>query len=200
VRYVVQVRKIQEKKLRDLDDNLARDVFQLQSLEELRSRVRLNLEGEERVRVQRESEGAITDELLRRNPFDLPGRLVEAMLQRVIAEATGGREVRDDLRAELTGRYRPGVERSLRRELLLDAVARQEKLEVHEDEVTAEIQRMADQDPRQAARVRARYQSPERRSALRESLLERKALDWLMNAADVQERPAESPLVVPAVR
>jgi len=183
VRYVVQVRKIQEKKLRDLDDNLARDVFQLQSLEELRSRVRLNLEGEERVRVQRESEGAITDELLRRNPFDLPGRLV-----------------RDDLRAELTGRYRPGVERSLRRELLLDAVARQEKLEVHEDEVTAEIQRMADQDPRQAARVRARYQSPERRSALRESLLERKALDWLMNAADVQERPAESPLVVPAVR
>jgi len=71
---------------------------------------------------------------------------------------------------------------------------------VHEDEVTAEIQRMADQDPRQAARVRARYQSPERRSALRESLLERKALDWLMNAADVQERPAESPLVVPAVR
>ena len=200
VRYVVQVRKIQEKKLRDLDDNLARDVFQLQSLEELRSRVRLNIEGEERVRVQRESEGAITDELLRRNPFDLPGRLVEAMLQRVIAEATGGREVRDDLRAELTGRYRPGVERSLRRELLLDAVARQEKLEVHEDEVTAEIQRMADQDPRQAARVRARYQSPERRSALRESLLERKALDWLMNAADVQERPAESPLVVPAVR
>ena len=200
MRYVVQVRKIQEKKLRELDDNLARDVFHLESLDELRARVRLNLEGEERVRVQRDSEGAITDELLRRNPFDLPGRLVEAMLERVIAEATGGREVRDELRSELAERYRPNVERSLRRELLLDAVARQEKLEVGDEEVAAEVQRMADADPRQAARVRARYQSPERRQALKESLLERKALDWLLNAAEVREKPAESPLVVPATR
>jgi hypothetical protein len=49
--------------------------------------------------------------------------------------------------------------------------------------------------------VRARYQDAERRRALRESLLERKALDWLINAADLQEAPAgESRLVVPAVR
>ena len=200
VRYVVQVRKIQEKKLRELDDNLARDVFQLQSLEELRSRVRLNLEGEERVSAQREAEAAITDELLRRNPFDLPERLIEAMLERVIVEAVGSREVRPELRAELAQRYRPNVERSLRREVLLDAVARQEKLNVVDEEVSAEIQRMADAEPRQAARVRARYQSPERRQALRESLLERKALDWLINAAEVQERSAEAPLVVPAIR
>ena len=48
VRYMVRIRKIQEKKLRDLDDTFAREVFRLESLEELRSRVRLNLEGEER--------------------------------------------------------------------------------------------------------------------------------------------------------
>jgi hypothetical protein len=66
--------------------------------------------------------------------------------------------------------------------------------------VAVEIQRMADADPRQSARVRARYQSPERRQALKESLLERKALDWLINVAEVQERSAESPLVVPATR
>ena len=53
MRYVIAVRKIQEKKLRPLDDNLAKELFQLQSLDELRSRIRLNLEGEERVRVHR---------------------------------------------------------------------------------------------------------------------------------------------------
>ncbi|TMQ56294.1 MAG: trigger factor, partial [Candidatus Eisenbacteria bacterium] len=68
VRYMVRIRKIQEKKLRDLDDTFAREVFRLESLEELRSRVRLSLEGEERVRIQREVEGAIADELIRRNP------------------------------------------------------------------------------------------------------------------------------------
>ena len=199
-RYVVRIRKIQEKKLRPLDDNLAREVFQLESLEELRSRVRLNLEGERRVRLQREMEGAITDELIRRNPIDLPERLVEWMLDRVIAQS-GGPSVDGALRRELEARYRPDVERSLRREILLEAVARQEKLEVSEEEVSQEIDRMAQAESRQAARVRARYQSEGRRRALRESLLERKALDWLVNAAEVREEiVGEEPLVVPAAR
>ena len=82
-----------------------------------------------------------------------------------------------------------------------DEVARQEALEASEEDVAREIERMTQAEPRQAARVRARYQDAERRKALRESLLERKALDWLINAADMQETPAgESRLVVPAVR
>jgi trigger factor len=197
---VVNVRKIQEKKLRDLDDNLTRELFKLDSLEELRSRVRLNLEGEDRVRVQRELEAALVAELIRRNPIELPGRLVDWMLDRVIHEATEGRAVSEALHQELEQRYREGVERSLKREVLLAAVARQEKLEVSDDEVAGEIDRMAQADPRQAARVRARYQAPDRRQALRESLLERKALDWLINAADVRDEAAESPLIVPAGR
>ena len=199
-RYVVNVRKIQEKKLRPLDDNLAREVFKLESLEELRSRIRLNLEGEERVRVQRELEGAVTSELIRRNSFELPERLVQWMLDRVIHDVTEGRPVGDEAHKELEQRYREGVERSLRREVLLAAVARQEKLEVGDEEVAQEIDRMAQADARQSARVRARYQSPERRQALRESLLERKALDWLINAANVRDESAESKLVVPGVR
>ena len=201
VRYLVRVRKIQEKKLRALDDNLARDVFQLESLEELRSRVRLNLEGEERVRVQREIERGITDELIRRNGFELPERLVQWMLERVVRESVGDRVLPEALRDELDRRYRPDVERSLRREVLLGAIARQEKLDVSEEEVATEIDRMAQAEPRQAARVRARYQAADRRAALRESLLERKAMEWLINAAEVSEEVVrESPLVIPATR
>ena len=200
-RYVVRIRKIQEKKLRDLDDNLARDVFQLGSLEELRSRVRLNLEGEERVRMQRELEEGITEELLARNAVELPERWVQWMLDRVIADAAGNAEVSAALRSELSQRYRLGVERSLKRSVLLDAVARQEKLEAGDEEVAAEIGRMAQAEPRQAARIRARYASAERREALRDSLRERKALDWLLNAAEIQEEPVgTSPIVVPVGR
>ena len=198
-RYLVRIRKIQEKKLRALDDNLARDVFHLESLEELQSRVRLNLEGDERVRVQREVEGAIVDELIRRNPFDLPERLTQWMIGRVVREAIEGRSVPEALQRELEQRYRPGVERSLKREVLLGAVARQEKLDVSDEEVAGEIDRMAQVEPRQAARIRARYQTAERRQVLRESLLERKAIEWLIHAADVQEDVVqESRLVVPA--
>jgi trigger factor len=199
-RYALNVRKIQHKKLREMDDNFAREVFQLGSLEDLRHRIRQNLEGEEQVRMRREMEAALTEELVRRNLFDLPERLVEWMLERVIAEATEGRPVRDELRGQLEQHYRPGVERSLRREILLAAVARQQQLSVSDEEVSEEITRMAQADPRQAARVRARYQTAERRESLRDALVERKAMEWVMTQADVKDEPATegSALVTPA--
>jgi trigger factor len=198
-RYRVAVRKIQEKKLRALDDNFAREVFQLESLEALRARVRQNLEREEELRVRREVETAATEALIQRNTLDLPERLVQWMLERVIGEATAGRAVNDQLRTELQTHYRPGVERSLKRELLLDAVARAEKIEASDQEVAAEIDRMAQADPRQAAKIRARYQSSERRQALRETVVERKAMDRVLELANLRDEVAgETPLIVPA--
>jgi trigger factor len=198
-RYLVRVRKIQEKKLREPDDNFARDVFRLGSFEELRARVRENLEGEERVRVQREMEGAATEHLLQRNPVELPERLVAWMLDRVVAEATGGRELPEALASEMAGRYRPGVERSIRREIVLDAIARQETLDAGDEDVAAEIERMAAADPRQAARIRARYQDADRRRSLAETLRERKAMQLVLESADVREEVLrDDPMVVPA--
>jgi trigger factor len=123
------------------------------------------------------------------------------MLDQVIADAAGSSQVPEQLRTELAQRYRPGVERSLKRSVLLDAVARQEKLEATEEEVAEEIGRMVQAEPRQASRIRARYASAERREALRDSLRERKGLDWIIQEAEIQEETVgASPIVVPAGR
>ncbi|NOT32583.1 MAG: trigger factor [Candidatus Eisenbacteria bacterium] len=199
--YQVRVRKIQDKKLRELDDTFARDVFKLSSVEELKERVRINLEAEEQSRTQRELDAAATDELVRRNALELPERLVAFMLDRVVREAAQGREVPDHLAAEMSGRYRPGVERSLRRELILDAIARQEQLSVSDEEIAAEIDRIAAADPRQAARVRARYADAERRRTLGETLTERKAMGLVIESAEVRDEVmSDEPMVVPAAR
>lgn len=192
-RYIVNIKKIQEKKLRPLDDNLARDVFGLESLDSLRERVRRNLEAEDGQRVRRELEAQAIDELVRRNPLDLSPRLVEYMLDRVVHEQTGGREVSADLHQQLEGHYRPGVERSLKREILLAALAKQESLEVTNEEVGQQIQRLADSDPRNAARVRQHYASAERRNALADSMLEKKALDLVIQASQLREETLQEP-------
>ena len=197
VRYRVRIKKIQEKKLRDLDDNFAREVFQLGSFEDLRTRVRNNLEAEEAARSRREVEEAIAVELVNRNPLELPERLTQWTVDRMVQEAVGGRAIDETLKRQLDERYRPAVERSLKREILLGAVARQESLAVSDEEVGAEIDRMVQADPRQAARIRARYQSAERRRNLAEVVLERKALAWLIDAAKVTEE-AVGGRVVPA--
>jgi trigger factor len=197
VRYLVRVKKIQEKKLRDLDDNLAKEVFNLPTLEELRAQVRRNLERDAQNRTRREVEEAMTEELIRRNPIDLPERLVEWTLDRMVREAAGNAQADEALMESLREKYRPAIVRSLKRELLLGAVARKENLETNDEDVAAEIERMVEADPKQAARIRARYQSPERRRALAAGLLEHKAMDWLLSAATVGEA---EPHVVPATR
>jgi trigger factor len=189
VRYVVSVRKIQEKKLRELDDNFARELFRLDSVQALRDRVRRNLEAEDLTRVRREMEGVATEELIRRNPFEMPARLVEYMLDQVVREQSGGREIGEEMRKQLDDHYRPGVERSLRREVLLGGIARQESLTVTDEEIAADIDRMCAADPRQASRIRARYQSADRRRALGEGILERKAMDAVIAAAQVKDEP-----------
>ncbi len=198
VRYVVNIKKIQEKKLRPLDDNLAKDVFGLDSLASLRERVRHNLEAEDAQRVRRELEGQAIDELVRRHPLELSPRLVGYMLDQVLHEQTGGREVSEDLHKQLEGHYRPGVERSLKREILLGALAKQESLEVSNEEVGQQILRLVESDPRSAARVRQHYASAERRKALAESMLEKKALDLVIQASQLKEETLQEPVELSA--
>jgi trigger factor len=200
VRYIVNIKKIQEKKLRALDDNFAKDVFGLDSYASLRDRVRRNLEGEDAQRARRELEAQAIDELVRRNPVDLSPRLVSYMLDQVVHEQSGGREVPEDLHKQLEEHYRPGVERSLKRELLLGAIARQESLGVSNDEIGQQILRLVESDPRNAARVRQHYASAERRRALGESMLEHKALDLVIGAAQVTDETLGVAAELPAGR
>ena len=197
-RFLVNIKKIQEKKLRALDDNFAKDVFGLDSYATLRDRVKRNLEGEDGQRVRREVEAQAIDALVQRHPMDLSPRLVSYMLEQVVHEQSGGREVSEDLKKQLEEHYRPGVERSLKREILLIALARQENLEVTAEEVGAQIMRLAESDPKNAARVRQHYASAERRKALAESMLEKKALDLIIEAAAVREEAIDPAVEISA--
>jgi trigger factor len=194
VRYVVQVRAVQEKRLRELDDAFARELFGLETLALLRERVRRNLEAEDAQRGRRELEAQAIDELVRRHSVDLSPRLVSYMLEQVVHEQVGDREVSEDLHKQLEEHYRPGVERSLRREILLAALAKQEGVAVTSDEVAEQIQRLAESDPKNAARVRQHYATADRRRSLADSLLERKALDLVIGASQIKDEPVADPV------
>jgi FKBP-type peptidyl-prolyl cis-trans isomerase (trigger factor) len=65
-------------------------------------------------------------------------------------------------------------------------------LAVSDEEVTADIDRMAAADPKQASRVRARYQTAERRNNLRGVLIERKAMDLVIGSANLDDAPFQA--------
>ena len=187
ITYVIKIRQVQFRRLRELDDAFAKDVFGFESMTQLRDRIRENLSREDEQRWRRDLESQAIDEIVKRHPMELSPRLVSYMLEQVVHEQTQGRQVSGDLQKQLEEHYRPGVERNIRREILLIALAKQESIEVTPDEVTQQILRMQESDPRNAARVRQHYASAERRQSLAESILEGKALQKVVDAAKLED-------------
>lgn len=196
--YRMQVRQVMEKKLPELDDAFAGRVDGLESLEALRSRIRLRLEAEERLRARRQTEEALVDLLIARNPFEVPEAIVERSLGRAIEKASKEDPGLDE--EEFKRVYTPMVVRVRKREILLESIARQESIAVDEEELDAEIGQSAPPgvDPRQ---IRRRLEKDEELERVRGDLLERKTFDFLFERATVhrvyEPRKRPSNIIVP---
>jgi trigger factor len=91
----------------------------------------------------------------------------------------------------LREQLRPRAERDVRADLLLDAVAERDGLVPDEGAVSREIETLAAQEQQSAERVRALYERPEARSALRVRLGRQRALERLVTFARIV--PASGP-------
>ena len=201
VRFHVKIKKIREKKERVLDDNWAQEAFGVGTLDEVRARVRLNLEGQARLESREQVEEELVQALLARNPVPVPDRMLERMLAKEMerfADGSGGQlppEKVGSLREEL----RRALALSIQREFLLDAIARQEGIQVTEREVGEELARVSQAGGRLARDLRS-LEADERRRRVRDLLERRRLFDALLEQAQVrEEKESESkPLVVPA--
>lgn len=134
--FSVQVKEVRERRVRELDDPFAVDVAGLRDLGELRARIRLNLEGEARMKLQRDQEEALVTQLIERNPMDLPESMIAGYLQEVSQRLRSeGEEWSEEQQAQFLKEYRPHAERRLKRDILLDAIGKAESITVPEEEV-----------------------------------------------------------------
>jgi trigger factor len=184
--FEVDVKELRTKELPPLDDDFARDHGRSETLEELRGRIRADLEREAAERADDAMRESIIEQLLTRHSFDVPPSLIDRRTEAVAAglqdRVPEGAE-RERALAELRTRLRPGAERQVRAELLLDAIAAQEQLSVSDEEVAAEIDSIAARQHEVVERVRALYERPEARAALRAKMTRDRALARLIARA-----------------
>lgn len=193
------VKEIKEPRLPDLDDELARAVTEFETLAELRADIEGHLaeqlEDELTVRLRE----AAVDALVEASQVETVEPLVErrtAELWTGIARSLQRRGVSAETYLTMTGqsaeevvaRLRAEAERSLKRELVLDAVATKLEIEVADEEIDELIQEQTPDgdDPQEAARVLRESGGYEK---LRADLRLKKALDKV--AAGVKRIPVE---------
>src|SRR5690606_32064050 len=93
----------------------------------------------------------------------------------------------DDLKRE----FRPEAEARVKTELVLKAIAKREGITVSREEVQAKIDELAAAD-RDSQAVRRRLEEPERRLAIRTSMLLDKTVEFLVEHAEIEVKEIPS--------
>jgi trigger factor len=191
VEYGVTVKAIKQRVVPALDDELAKDLGNFDSLAALRDRVRQDLEHEAAHEADRALRGDLLADLARRVPFAVPEALIEQELDRRVEEfARRLVEQRVDPRkagidwSEFRSAQREAATESVKAMVVLDEIARREPVVVTDEDLAQEIGRFAERSGRTADAVRAQIEKDNGLARLRGGLRREKTVDLLLaNAA-----------------
>ncbi|MDH3205334.1 MAG: trigger factor [Gemmatimonadota bacterium] len=165
-----------------LDDDLAKQVGDFETLEELTAKVRADLEKE----AVDQSEGVVRarllDLLLEANPFEVPASMVDRYVEGVLGEAEG---VSPERLQEARTQIRPEAERAVKRLLVIDRVAETQGLGATEDDIDARVEEIAEANKTTPAKVYASMQKAGRLDAIEHDLTERKVFGFLMEQSEI---------------
>lgn len=188
----VRVREVKKKRVPELNDELARELGEGDSLAALREKVRERLAARKAREQEAELKARLMDKIAESNPVALPEGLVRHEASHILQELvqTLGAGMRRAREADLEALQRHAEEaarRRVRTTILLEAIARQEGLAVEEAEVETEVGQMAAALRQDPAAFRETLERDGRLDALRGRLLDRKALELVWGRARLTE-------------
>ncbi len=187
----VDIIDVEERITPELDDEFAKDQ-DLDDLAALREDARGRLQKGADEEAKRANERGIIDKILETNEFEIPPALVrdrtDAQLQQaaqMFAQAgVDPRSLGDP--KELRERTRERVIFDTRRQVVIDSVMRQERIEVSDEDIDLKIAELAEESKQPLPKVRARYASGEGRSHLEHMLKAERVLDFLLSRANIE--------------
>jgi trigger factor len=190
VNYSVVVKAIRTRVVPELDDELAKDLGDFESLDALRTRVRSDLEHEASHEAERNLRGELLNQLASRVTFELPASLLDREIDRRMEEFV--RRLMDQQIdpmkvninwEEFREKQRDPAAEAVRGALALDEVARREQITVSDEEISAEVERYAERSGRAAAAVRAKLEKDGGIARLYSGLRREKTVEFLLSKA-----------------
>lgn len=198
--FAVAVKEVKEKRLPELDDDLAVEAGGFDSLDELREDVGSRLRQAHEDAIEREFREAAVDAVAQTATIDVPHELVHSkahdmwhatarQLQSQGLDPAQYLQFTNKTEEELVTESEPDAERALRREAVLAAVVEAEGIEVGDDEVLDALRQVTagqgGKQPSEKALRRSLEKARKRGAddALREDIAMRKAVDVIVETA-----------------
>jgi len=187
----VELKDAKQRVLPALDDELARDVGEFETLAALREDVRKRLEKAQKEKADNSVAEQLVAELVKNNPLNVPSSLVEQqyriteqeILQRARATGSNPRSLGDELRQQV----RQDSEMKVRAGLLIAEIAKRNSIKIGDAEIEEGIKELAEQSGKNVAKVRAEYREKGKRDMLVGMILENKVLDLIESKAKIED-------------
>ena len=209
VSFRVLLKEVKGKKLPEADDEFAKVASEFDTLDELRANLRAQLTDNRERAVDADVRDAVLQSMIDAVDVDLPDTLVDEEVDHRVTHAKeraeqAGTTLPDLLASQDLDELRFRAEarshaiRAIKADLVLEAVARQEGLEVTAEEIGREIGGLAaalGRDPKDLAKSLDRTGQV---VALAGDIIRSKALDFLVEHADIRsDAAAEEPTTEP---
>ena len=187
-RIQVTVLARKERELPALDDELAKQVGEFETVEELKARVQEDLAKDAEQQAESVVRGRLLDMVLDANPFEVPKSMVDRYADGVIGEQ---QEMDEERKAEVRESIRPEAERAVKRILIVEEVATSQSLTATDDDIDARVEEIAEANNRTPAQVYAGLQKSGRLEMLEREITETRVFDYLKEQSEITDAVAE---------
>jgi trigger factor len=189
----VTVNEIKERVLPPLNDEFAKEVAGVETLAELNEKLRNTQEEIAEREARRALHEIIVTRLVEANPFELPPGMVEAETETLIADVQ--RQLRPqssdaapiEITEELQHQLREQAITRIKRELLIDEIAKREGIAVEDSDVEADLKRLAERTEQRLEYIRRQMEQTGALESIRHRILADKVLDLVATRSTVTE-------------
>lgn len=201
VNFSCTLKTIRRKEMPELNDEFAQDLGDFKSLDELRDAARRSIYAERDMTARQEAHTAILDSLVDLYDFPIPQSYVDQQVESIIenrlrslaGQGVDPRSLNLDW-SKLKESQAPRALKDVKASLLLEKVADREAIHATQEEVDAEVQRIARQDREAVASVRRRLEQDGTLGRIAGHIRTQKTLNFLFEQANKVEPPAVAPV------
>jgi trigger factor len=188
----VKIKEIKEKILPVLDDEFAKDLGDYSSLEELKTKLRGEIEKEKELALERQLKDQVVDQLLEANPFEVPESLVEEQAKALASDmklrlAAQGMDLKNlgVTEEKLQGDYKAMAQKQVKTFLILEKIASQEGIAATDEEADERLKEMAERMHQKFDVVKRYYEKNGLLPEVKAGILRDKTLHFLLEKANV---------------
>ena len=194
--FKVKINEIKTKELPELNDEFASEVSEFDTLAEYKEDLRKHLEVEKENEAKRTKEDEAIKKIIDKSTMEIPEAMIDTQCENMVNEfaqriAQSGLSMEQYMQFSgmtidgLKEQVRPEAETRIKSSLVLEQIAKDENIEVSEDEINAEIEKMAAQYGMEADKLKE-YLGEAEKESIKRDLSVTKAVDLIME--NVKER------------